>query len=183
MSKLLNKKSVIIISLVLLLLVSVGATVAYITASTQQVENEFEPVFVSCEVTESFDGVTKSNVAVKNTGGATAYVRAMIVVNWVSSENGNIYSDMPVADADYTVSFASSDWLLGADGFYYYTKPVAPSASTAELISSLTEKSDAPAGYQLSVKILASALQSEPKEAVESLWSVEVGDDKSLTVK
>ena len=175
-------KIFIIIVAALLTVGAVGATVAYITNKTPPIENEFTPTVVSCEITETFDGENKTDVAVKNTGNVTAYVRAVVVVCWVSEEDGSIYSEMPKEGVDYSLTQSLTGWAKSTDGYYYYVTPLAPGASTDALISSLTSEPTAPDGYTLSVQIAASALQSTPKETVEKLWHVTVLDTGSLSL-
>ena len=61
------------------------------------------------------------------------------------------------------------------NGYYYYTAPVAPHASTGVLIDLCTPVAGrAPEGYTLSVNVLASAIQSVPAEAVGQAWGVSI---------
>jgi len=175
-------KALIIVAAVLLTLGAVGATVAYIMDKTPPLENEFTPATVSCEVLENFDGVNKTDVLVKNTGNVKSYIRAVIVICWVSEADGSIYPEMPREGTDYSVTWGSAKWERAADGYYYYTSPTLAGESTDVLISSLNASDTAPDGYTLSVKIAATALQSEPKTTVESLWSVTVLDNGNLLV-
>ena len=174
------KYTVAIICAVLVIAVAVGATIAYIMADTPPVENTFEPVFVSCAVEETFDGAVKSNVTVKNTGDISAYIRAAVVVTWVSDNDGSVNSTAPVAEVDYSISMGSSLWVKGSDGFYYYTAPIVAGESTEKLINTLTTVGDGLEGHSLSVQILASAIQAEPVEAVNMAWGASVSADGSL---
>ena len=47
-------------------------------------------------------------------------------------------------------------------------------------ISLILHKTQAPEGYSLSVEIIADAIQSVPKEAVESSWPVKVDADGNI---
>lgn len=62
-----KKIQLLILSLLVVTTVTVGGTVAYLTTNTAPVVNTFEPSHVTCEVTENFNGETKSNVNVENT--------------------------------------------------------------------------------------------------------------------
>ena len=159
---------------------TVGAAVAYIVAKTSPLENTFEPVSVSCEVQGDLTAEVKSAVSVKNTGDINAYVRAMILVSWISEENGSAYAGLPQENVDYTLTVGSTEWSLGTDGFYYYRKAVAASSSTETLIGALAQVSEAPSGYKLTVQVFASAIQAEPSRAVEETWGVTVSTDGSL---
>ncbi len=180
-----SKRSIaIIICVAALLTVAVGTTVAYLMDKTSPISNTFNPVSVDCEINETFDASTntKTNVSVRNTGDVSAYIRATVVINWVSN-NGSVYGGAPVEGTDYTLTLAESDWIKGADGSYYYPSAIEAGKSTEMLISSVSPIADkAPDGYTLSVEIHASAIQSEPAEAVSSAWgNVSVGTDGTLS--
>lgn len=172
----------IAIALIAASAIATGATLAYLWTKAPPVENTLEPVAVSCRVNETFDGVVKSNVSVTNTGDVKAYVRASIVATWVDA-NGNIYGgETPEAGVSYTVTYGSSDWVKGTDGYFYYLSPVNAGADTASLLDTLSPVSEKiPEGYTLRVQILATAIQAEPATAVEQYWSVIVGSDGKLT--
>ena len=182
MKKVLNKKSMLITSVALLFLVAVGTTLAYVFTQTDPVENKFNPSKVSCAVVENGDssentanvvetGNSKTNVQIKNTGDTDAYIRAAVVVNWMSADGKKVWATKPVAGADYMITFNLSDgWVLGSDGYYYYTKavPAVDEAATSNdetltgvLINEAKLIGDAPAGYYLSIEIVASAIQAD----------------------
>lgn len=161
-----------------LICTAVAATVAFIIDTTDPIENVMTPSKVACQVTETFENDVKTNVAVKNTGDTEAYIRAAIVVTWMSEDKTKVTAAKPQEGTDYTMIFAdNSDWLKGTDGYYYYKKAVAPSASTGILIASCTPVgNNAPAGFYLSVEIVASAIQSVPETTVETEWNVTITD-------
>lgn len=166
--------------LILAAVLAIGGTLAYIIANTVSVENKFTPGEVRCEVLEDFDKITKSNVRIKNTGNTAAYIRATYVVTW-QKEDGTVNGKMPVVGTDYTIEFAeNSGWKLIGD-YWYYTSPVAAGGETGVLIASckLAEGAAVPTGYHLSVEIIASAIQSEPKSVVAEKWGVTV-DGKGI---
>lgn len=168
-----KRSLVLVVSLLALLLVVAGGTLAWLTAQ-DSVSNTFTPAHVSCEVKETFDGTTKSDVSIKNTSDIPVYIRASIVVTWKDS-SGNVYGQLPVAGTDYNMDIAAAGWVL-KDGYYYCTSPVAVGANTPVLINSCTEVSaNAPEGnYHLSVEVIAEAIQSQPDRAVEDAWGVTV---------
>lgn len=146
----------------LALCMSVGSVVAYLaTSSGAPLRNVFGPARVACEVTERFDGTEKSEVSVKNTGSVRAYIRAAILVNWVSAEDAEVFSAAAPTAKDYSVTYNTTDWVYREeDGYYYYRDPVEPGEATAVLIQKcvpLTQRS----GYRLSVDVVASAIQAE----------------------
>ena len=182
MSRKLPKRLIfIIVAALITVACATGGTLAYIFTGTPSVENSFEPVHVTCKVLEEFDGQTKSDVKIKNTGDISAYIRATFVVMWVA-EDGSVLSTAPIKDTDYSLAIGSSDWTLGSDGFYYYTRPVASGESTGVLIESISLKGTAPSGYSLNVHVAATAIQSNPASAVSGAWGVQVISNGSLLV-
>ena len=157
-----KKRSSLIIAFVLVALVvaAVGTTMAYISHSSNSVNNTFSPSEITCEVVETVNGSAKSSVKVQNTGKTEAFIRVAVIANTVDEE-GNI-----TGPADVSEKLGSSSWRLHSDGFYYYTKPVAPGVFTGELLADEIDLKD------LQVTILAEAIQSEPASAAKSAWDV-----------
>ena len=159
--------------LAFLLILLCGTTFALMFRQTEPLDNQFEAAAVSCAVAESFDGSTKSSIAVTNTGNIDAYLRLRLVSYWVDSK-GNILSkpsQMP------TVSVASG-WITGSDNTYYYSQPVAPGSSTPNLLLTgipLQQDSD---GYLQVIEVFADAIQSKPEAAVSSSWGVTLSGGK-----
>ena len=173
-------KLIVIISAIFLILsTATGVTLAYILRGTPPVENSFDPVHVSCLVEEEFDGKTKSNVKIKNTSDINAYVRATYIVMWMN-EDGSVLSQAPVLDVDYTVTKGSDKWVLGSDGFYYYTSSLLPNVSSDILIKEIKPTENAPKGYFLSVHVAATAIQAEPTNAVTEAWNAVVSSNGTL---
>ena len=164
-----NRATVLLMAILMLIGVVAGSTVAYLIDTTGQVANTFEYAKVSCEITENFDKATKSNVQVKNTGTTDAYIRATYVVNWLDSD-GNIAASVPTGYSYELIKNPDSKWREGSDGYFYYPTPVGPGESTEK--SLLTCKVTYPENpeYTLSVEILATAVQSQPASAVKEAW-------------
>lgn len=186
-----TKQPVALVALLLLLCCTVAGTLAYLVDSTDPVTNTFTPASVSTEVNEDFDGITKSNVTIKNTGNIDAYIRAAVIVNW-ANDAGEI-SGTPVTNADYSITYntgANGDWFVGSDGYYYCKTSVksekqdAKDCWTPVLIESCTQKGTAPEGFHLQVTILADGIQSEPTSTVASVWTaIQVDTNGNLTAK
>ena len=186
MKKLFNKKSVLVTAIVLILLVTVGGTLAYIFTQTPPVENTFDPSSVACAVVENNGDpvsgdqhkvTSKEKVQIKNTGDTDAYIRVALVVTWKNA-NGNVWIEKPKAE-DYTLSTNLDNGWIYQDGYYYYTKAVAPGEKTPILINSCVKSKQAPeAGYTLSVEIVASAIQSEGMGAgsAQEAWQIAQGN-------
>lgn len=146
--KKLSKQFVLLLSVVLVLSAVVGGSVAYLTASSDQVVNNFKAGSVDCEV--------QTDGTVKNVGNITADIRAYVVVNWAEKENpDNIYWKAPNA----TISVGTG-WTLGNDGYYYYNDVAAGGVTTA--LSATTNDANPDATkYSLQVTIVAEAIQAE----------------------
>ena len=172
-----NRATVLLMAILMLIGVAAGSTVAYLITETDDVANTFEYGRVSCAVKEDFDGKTKKeNVHIQNTGNVNAYIRATVVVNWLDEDN-NIVASVPEGyKCNLTVNTGgNSKWVQGKGGYYYYTSPVAPGESTeGSLLTCTVEYPDNNPEYTLSVEILATAVQSEPANAVKEAWGIDM---------
>ncbi len=193
----LNKKAVVLVaSAVLLVVVAVGGTFAWLTSKPDMLNNSFTVGTVSVEVDEELDGNTKKNVTIKNTGSSDAYICATVVFNWVNANGDMLYGEPPYENIDYTVSYNTTDWIQGSDGYWYYKYKVASNDSTKNLINTLTPTSDkGPHGdyntdssewasalqFYLGVNIVGAGIQANPSTTVESEWGVTVNSDGTLS--
>lgn len=172
----------LLVSMVLLVVGAVGGTVAYIVAHADPVKNVFEATSVPCEVVEEFkDHTVKTDVKIKNQGNIDAYIRAKVVITWQDKE-GNVAAQVPVEDTDYTITYnPTSGWVQNGD-YWYCSEAVAPGKTTPILIQECKPvEGKAPAGYYLSVEILAESIQSQPSNAVEQAWNgVTVNQDGTI---
>lgn len=167
-----------LVALALVLCIAGGATLAFLMVTTPSMTNVFQYGHVTCAVQEEFDGTTKSDVSIKNTGNTQSYIRVKLVFTWKDAE-GNV-SAQPVTNQDYKMDLNKVDWFE-KDGYYYAKAPVAPDHNTPDLIHSCTEiVANAPEGDTLSLEILADAIQSTPTRAVEQAWGVIVDTDGLL---
>ena len=166
-------------------------SLAFLFTQTDPVENVFDNAYVACDVFENgpggegeFDGQTKTNVRIKNTGDTDAYIRVAVVVNWMDEAGTKVWATKPVegADGDYTITYdLSNGWFDGGDGFYYYSKTISPEELTTILINEAKQLKSAPQTpdgiqYNLSIEIVASAIQSTPETVVAEQWGVTVND-------
>lgn len=180
-----TKKTIAIISLALLILITVGTTLAFVFTNTDPVENTFKPSKVSCAVVEGTNapvehsdvdtGTVKNDVKIKNTGDTDAYIRVAVVVNWMSAD-GKVWAQKPKIGTDYQIAFNQKDdngvelWEIGNDDYWYCKKEVAPTETTDILITEARQLKSGPDGYYLSIEIVASAIQSAPDTTVEEEW-------------
>ena len=163
------KRSGILLAAVIVLLAgAVGGTWAFLVAQSEPVQNNFTYAHVRCTIKEKFDGTTKSDVQIQNTGDIPAYIRARIVVTWKDA-SGNVSAAVPVKNTDYTMTMGTG-WTKGTDGYWYCNTAVAAGGETPVLITKCEKKGTAPKDYDLSVEILADAIQSEPASAVTEAW-------------
>ena len=166
-----KRSLVLVVSVLVLLLAVAGGTLAWLTANTGPVVNTFTPAHVTCDVEETFNGTTKENVSIKNTGDIPAYIRATYVVNWLDSA-GNIVTSVPEGYSYELQENPNNTWTKGKDGYFYYLTPVAPKDSTHGSLLNCTVTCPENPEYRLSVEILATAIQSTPAKAVEEAWGV-----------
>lgn len=169
-------------SAVLLLCGIVGGSIAFLADHTTGVVNTFEPGDVTINIEEGFDGEVKSSVKVSNgTDSDTAvYIRVKLVSYRMDEEGNVVGGSAPIG------SFTLADSWKKYEDFYYYTKPVEPGASTADMIGGSAE-----AGIKLEqyddgskqvIEVLAEAIQSTPASAVREAWSISVDADGSLSI-
>lgn len=175
-----KRSLVLVVSVLVLLLAVAGGTLAWLTANTGPVVNTFTPAHVSCEVTEDFNGTTKSNVNVTNKSDITAYIRVKLVTYRVNEAGQHIGGTAAIP------TFMPGQGWVPHDGYYYYTKPVEPNKKPeADLISSITLESytDADGGKQV-IEVMAEAIQSVPEAAVQAAWGSDfkINADGSLKV-
>ncbi len=162
-----GKNLTLLASVLLLLAVTVGGTLAYLMDSDGPINNLFTPSRVTTDVEETLEGNVKSQVKIKNTGNTTAWLRADVRITWQNAQ-GNVYGQLPVKDQDYTITYdLANGWLEGNDGYYYWNTPVNPDALSGVLITSCAPKDSAkaPDGYHLAVEICGSGIQDYPNGA------------------
>lgn len=163
-----------IISVVLILTLAVGGTIAFLSTKTDPVINTFNPSQVTCSVVEDFDGKTKTNVNVENTGDISAFIRVKLVTYRTNDQGQHIGGT-----ASLPAFTLGTGWVKCGD-YYYYTYPVAPGAtpadSLAEVIKLTENYTDVDGGHQ-SIDVIAEAIQAGPEAAVKAAW----GDNFSMS--
>ena len=172
----LNKYFLVTLSLVLLLGVAGGSTLAYIIAKGGTVENSFTPGEVLCSVDDTY--------SVTNDGNVDAYIRAAVVINWVNSA-GDISGVAPVqqiTDAQGNEVTPGDYKLTLGDGWekigeYYYYKAVVPFEGTSEKTTPVViveQLENAPEDFALVVEVIAEAIQAEGMGAAsaQDAWAL-----------
>ena len=176
-----GRLTTMVIATVLLLALAIGGTLAWLSTKGDPITNTFTPSKVTCEVTENFNGVTKSNVNVTNTGDTDAYIRVKLVTYRTNDQGQHIGGTASLPR--FTLG---ANWV-SYDGYYYYTLPVAPGKKPeTNLTDSMTltgSYTDADGGKQ-AVDVMAEAIQSVPQDAVKAAWGegFSIGTDGSLIV-
>ena len=168
-----GRLAMMVLSIVLLLGVAIGGTIAWLSTKTTPVTNTFTPAKVTCKVEENFDENTgvKTNVNVKNNGNIAVYIRVKLVTYRTNDAGQHIggTADLP----EFT---RGKDWVKHGE-YYYYTLPVAPDekpvANLAEKMTLQKFYNDADGGKQ-ALDVMAEAIQSEPEKAVGEAWGVRI---------
>lgn len=174
------KAEALFLSLLFLVIVSVGGTMAYLLTKTASIENKFTPSKVTCLVTEQFNNNIKKKVNVTNTGDTEAYIRVKLVTYRVNEKEQHIGGVAEVPE------FTPGTNWVEHNGYYYYTLPVAPGGKPEyDLIgdSGITLEGtypDADGGKQV-IEVMAEAIQSNPARAVGDSWGVSITEGNVTT--
>lgn len=157
-----HKSVIIVLSIILLVCIGVGATLAYFANSTGPVINTFQSGTVGAEIVEDISGNTKNSITVKNTGSVPVYVRVRLV-SYFEDDSGVLPQDSPVVSVTLDTNWKQ----IGS--YYYYKLPVGAGDSTGNLLGSQL----AMVNNQV-IEVLADTVQATPADAVEAVWSVTV---------
>lgn len=151
------KKSILKIALSALLVavVLVGGTLAYLVTATDLLTNTFAVVDIDTEVEEPdpSTGAEKAPYVVNNSNVAV-YVRAYAVV---STNEG---SSVPVAASDVTINYDGTKWVQ-IDGYYYYTEAVPVGASTEKLFNGVDVSPELDKKADFSVYVYHESIQAK----------------------
>lgn len=159
----------------------VGGSVAWLFR-TSEIVNTFQPGTITGDIEETFDGNVKKDVKVHNEGDVPVYIRVALVPTWKDGENATGL----VAEGTYSLTLGSNKWFKSADGFYYYSVPVAAGAKTEVLITEckpLTSLGEAYKGKKFELDVIATMIQAAPPEAVKEAWKVSVDSDGNISKK
>ncbi len=194
-----SKRRIIIAAVsIVIVLLTVSRTYAYLSTSTQTKENKFDYGIVNVTVKESFDDKTdirktdwvKKQVQVKNDSlsgvlkVAPIYVRVQLVSNWVDDE-----SNVLAVDTESIVRYhlkENTGWEKGPDGYYYYTKVLEKDEVSPILLEGVSigeeDRGQLPEKGRLVIYVLAEGIQST-HQAVEEAWGMSVGENEVLRIK
>lgn len=172
--KRMNKtKTILALALVALLLTcAVGGTVAYLVTQTGSVTNTFTPGKVTCQVDEDFNGSTKKNVQIENTGNTDAWIRATVVGNWVVGTENDKKIVAPWTDnIYYKTGNGEKQWTKETDGYYYYNSIVLAGQKTDNLFYDYEISGQPPVeGAHLELTIVCQAVQSNLGESAQDAF-------------
>ena len=168
---------------VLLLALTIGGTVAWLTSKTSDITNTFTPSQVACAVNEIFNEATgvKSQVNVTNFGDTDAFIRVRLVTYRTND------SKLHIGGAAEVPPFTPGNGWVKYGDYYYYTKPVArgemPENALIESITLKMEYQDTDGGHQ-AMDVMAEAIQSQPEAAVREAWGAgfSINQDGTLVV-
>lgn len=171
MKKRWNNRRLVPVALLMALVLVCGTVYAYMFHRTGETSTAFAPAKVSCEVAETYNGIEKSSITVKNTSNIPAYLRVRLVTYWVNGEGKVAAKSSPELNIT-----PANGWIRGKDNTFYYSKPVAPDAPnnvTPELLASGTTITLAQKGeFKQVIDVFAEAIQAEPAKAVKDSWKV-----------
>lgn len=176
-----NRSFVALAALLVLVLGIVGTTLAWLTDKTDALTNNFTYAKVSCKVLETVneDQTQKSDVKIQNTGNTDAYIRVTYVVTYRDDTGSILYETLSNGrwNVDLSNIINKESWVQGTDGYWYCKTSVAPGAETPELFiapiyGNGTFLNDGGSNKQAItyVEILATAIQSQPVNAVNEAW-------------
>ena len=159
-----RKPLILVLSIVLLLVIGIGATLAYFHLPSGPVINTFQAGSAGAEVVEDIDGDTKEAIYVKNTGKSPVYVRVRLVSYYEVSDG-----IVDGSQASPTLSFTEGDKWVKDGEYYYYNEPLAAGAITEDLLGDdvITMEPG-----QI-IEVLADTVQATPAQAVKDAWDVD----------
>ncbi|MGI5985064.1 MAG: hypothetical protein GXY01_10560 [Clostridiales bacterium] len=163
-----GRSAALLLSLLLILGVAAGGTLALLAVSSGTIGNSFKTVAVTSKVEETFNNTTKSNVKIRNTGDIDAWIRVAVIPTWEDG-SGNVVNQTASLN-DLSISISTGSWFKGSDGYYYCKSKIAPNALTPVLINSAAVKTSSD-GYKMNLQILCEAIQAEPESAVADAWN------------
>lgn len=139
----------VLLSVLLVAVVAVGGTLAYLYATDSPLLNTFALAEVHTEIEEpESDTAANKTATVVNTGESPVYVRARVVISGADAE---------ALQDKFTFTYNTEYWENGEDGFYYY-KGILPANSeensvTEPLFTGVTVRNDVDKTKQFSVDV------------------------------
>lgn len=182
----------LLISLVLLVLVTVGGVVAYLMDTSLSVTNTFKPAEVVITINESTTETTKSNITFtnpsleENPNVVPVYIRATLEIYWMDSiEGAERIMAMPANAVDFGAGVLTQNGWFKVGDIYYYSKVVKPGETTAVMADTIKVTLPDGSAGKCVINVRAEAIQAEPTNAVLAAWGtdVKVNSDGTLAAK
>lgn len=141
-----KQKRLLLSILVLICVLGVGSTVAYLFATDGTLTNSFKYADLDTGIVDTGEGVDKT-VSVKNKGESPAWVRVRLMVSGIDPAKVRIVESAdgqtPAADELLLVMEHRSDWssftsyqeLMKGQGWIYYEQELQPDHYTSQLLS------------------------------------------------
>ena len=198
-----------ILAIAAIILLSVGGTFAYIEFRTDAVINRFKHGVVNITTDEEFenkdikDSVVAKKVRIKNDSlegklnVVPIFIRVSLVSTW-KNDDGTVApvnaSDLidyklnlnDLSTTDFVnLSDVDGKWVLGNDGFYYFTGIVDADKYTDYLLESVSLKADAvaPEEGHLEVNVLADAIQADVEKVNQAWGTPKTADGHNIYVQ
>lgn len=168
--------SVLSVSVLLMLVLVIGGTLAWLSTQTEKIENTFTATYVPNTPEEEYENNVKRSIVVKNDGNIDVYVRVKLVTYRVNDKSE------PIGGTAEIPEFRLGERWVEYNGYYYYTTPVAPNGKTGNLIADansgieLQEYTDADGGKQV-IEVISESIQSVPEKAIGEAWGVAIAND------
>lgn len=160
-----------LLSLVLILVVSLTATAAYMLVSTDDYDYNMGSAAVTLQpIVIKDNNNIPTSIIVKNVGNADARVRVQIVPMYRNISNGSIYWRSPVLNTDFSLdisAFWQYDNPTGTNYYhYYYIYVLKVGETTPDLLQGnlIQQITDPPKGYVLCFDVLFDAVQHIPND-------------------
>lgn len=144
----------IALSALLVAVVLVGGTLAYLVTSTGLLTNTFAVVKIDTEVKEEQNTVKAPWITNTTNSNVAVYVRAIAVVSTEAE------SSVPVSSADVTFTYSADKWQEHG-GYYYYMQPLDPGQSTTELFHGVIVSDKLDKGAKFSVYVYHESVQAK----------------------
>ena len=134
-----KKKSIVqvLLSVLLIGVVAIGITIAFQVANDVTLKNSFAYAIVDTEIEEPNGGNEDDKTpVVRNNGTTSVFVRAKTLV---ATQDG---SSVPVTASDITFNYnttaSENGYWIEEDGWFYYSKALAPGEATTMLFDGVT---------------------------------------------
>lgn len=170
------RRGILLFAAVILLMGTVGSSLAFLSTGTEEKENTFQTAKLSCRVNENYVFPNKEKVNVENTCAYPVFVRVKLLPYWYDKDK-----DVVVANTAWTPDFQPGEGWVKDGGYYYYTEPVAPGEKTSDLIKNIKLAQDDITLARQVLEIMAQCIQTDGQTAggggaAAAAWGVDPTD-------